>query len=285
MSRYQATNWWRAGRWGESINSWATERGLGSNPVSISFQQGWYVTSWGTACIIRTPFFFDTTGLTETIETAYLKVYGRGEMWGGQDWCPDSICVVSAPDIHSPPLEADYGYLGTRVISLAPSLYIADFDYHWHYFVFNEAGKAAINKGGITKLAFRHLTDLSGSDPGVDKQFGYYVPHDYGLWVWLVINEALPTGYIWVEGTKFAYTDSNVVKRLKEGTTTGNTGTARHTWVEGDYFHYIDASGDERRILGTVGDATGKVSGHIWMEGTGVHYIDSSGQERYFEGT
>jgi hypothetical protein len=291
MSRYQATNWWRVGRWGEAINSWATERGLGSNPVANGYQQAWYVTYLGAACITRTPLFFDTTNLTGSIEIASLKVYGRGIIYGSEPLSPDSICVVSAPDVHSPPVEADYGYLGTRVVELAPALYVPDTTYRWHNFLFNEAGKAAINKGGITKLAFRHLTDLSGSDPGVNKAHGFYVPYYYpgegsplGLQIWLVINESL-SGYIWVEGTYLAYSDASGNKRLKEGTTTGNTGTAGHTWVEGDYFHYIDANGDERRILGTVGDATGKVSGHIWMEETGVHYIDSSGNERYFEGT
>jgi hypothetical protein len=293
MSRYQAFKWWRVGRWGDAINSWAIERGLGSNSVSFGYgyHQGWYVTDDGVACITRAPIFFDTTTLTGDIETALLKVYGRGIVYGDEPFSPDSICVVSAPDVHSPPVEADYGYLGTRVVGLAPALYVPDTTYRWHYFIFNTEGIAAINKGGITKLACRHLTDLSNSDPGVNKAHSFYVPYYYpgegsplGLQIWLVINE-LPSGYIWVEGIYLAYIDSSFVKRLKEGTTTGNNGTAGHIWVEGDYFHYIDANGDERRILGTVGDATGKASGHIWMEETGVHYIDSSGQERYFEGT
>lgn len=92
-------------------------------------------------------------------------------------------------------------------------------------------------------------------------------------------------GFIWVEETKFAYTDNDGVKRLKEGATTGQTGTAGYLWIESTYLHYIDADGDERRIEGTIGGVSGAIAGHIWVEINNLRYIDSTGQERYFTGT
>lgn len=101
---------------------------------------------------------------------------------------------------------------------------------------------------------------------------------------YLTIGPAPEGGYIWVEGTNFAYIDASYYKRLEEGTLTGNSGTSGYTWVEGNYLHYIDSSGNERRILGTLEGATGKVAGCMWIEETKVRYIDSSGNERCFEG-
>lgn len=99
-------------------------------------------------------------------------------------------------------------------------------------------------------------------------------------------------GYIWVEGTKFAYLDASRQKRLKEGALTGTTGKIPgHYGVEGDYLHCIDSSGAERRILGTLSGLTGKIPAQISvntkspMLGTNLCYIDSSGNERCFEGT
>jgi len=91
----------------------------------------------------------------------------------------------------------------------------------------------------------------------------------------------LPSGYIWVEGTKLHYTDENFYGRFVEGADLGGTHGQGYYWVEGVYLHYIDASGDERRITGIASGATGATPGHIWIEGTYLHYIDANGDERY----
>jgi hypothetical protein len=107
----------------------------------------------------------------------------------------------------------------------------------------------------------------------------------------LIINPDIGVGYIWIEGTKLAYTDSVEAKRLKEGTDTGANGSAEYPWVDGTYIYYVDANGDVRRIEGTLTGLTGKIPSQIsintkeGIDGTKFCYIDATGAERCFEGS
>jgi hypothetical protein len=114
---------------------------------------------------------------------------------------------------------------------------------------------------------------------------------EFGAWIDdLYIYIKGGGGFIWIEGTNFAYTDSVVKKRLREGVLTGITGkTPGYISVDGDYFVYVDSTGAVRRIQGTLTSLTGKIAGqssiNLAQGGTKYCYIDGSGNERCFEGT
>ena len=279
------SRWWRVGRFGNTQYDWATEWARASREVAQTWQHGWYVSLANKASIIRTPFFFDTTSLTDNVVTAYLRVRAYNWNWGGLTSVPDSVCLVSCPDIGDPPATSDYGYLRTCTTQLATAWYVAvGMAQTWHTFELNADGRAAINKGGITKMAFRSLTDLSYDPQTSNKSFGFAINYPQSE-VILYVNP-VGGGYLWVEDTYLAYADALTVKRVKEGIKEGATGqTAGYIWIEGDNLRYIDSSGDERYIAGSAGAASSQTAGHIWFEGSELHYIDSSGNERYFEGS
>jgi len=154
------------------------------------------------------------------------------------------------------------------------------------YGTFNATGRAFIesHQGQTIKIAL-YSPD---QPPSHSKYLWGNIWHGGGYNdSYLAINEEIGVegGYIWVEGTKLAYTDGLNTKRLKEWTKDGVTGQApRYLWIEGVNLRYIDANGDERYITGTQEGATGKIAGYIWIEDTKLHYLDANGDERCFEG-
>jgi len=144
--------------------------------------------------------------------------------------------------------------------------------------------------GPTGKTTAQMKTQSTFTDAGWDFTTVWNIDADYNngypILRDLPFQPSLFAGYIWIEGTKFAYTDSSRTKRTQEGTKSGATGqTAGHLWVEGNDLRYIDSSGDERYITGTQDGATGQTAGHMWIEDTKFRYIDSSGNERYIEGS
>lgn len=114
--------------------------------------------------------------------------------------------------------------------------------------------------------------------------------NQFGLWIDDLYIYARGGGFLWVEGTKLAYTDVGGIKRATEGILTGVTGKiAGHGSVDGIYQYYVDANGAVRKIEGTLTGLTGKLPSQISINmaqgGTKYCYIDSSGNERCFEGT
>jgi len=114
--------------------------------------------------------------------------------------------------------------------------------------------------------------------------------NEINIWIDDLYIYAGGGGFLWVEGTKLAYTDLGGIKRATEGTLTGVTGKiAGHGSVDGTYLVYVDANGAVRREQGTLTGLTGKLPSQISINtaqgGTKFCYIDSSGNERCFEGT
>lgn len=151
---------------------------------------------------------------------------------------------------------------------------------------FNATGLSFLESkaGGIAKVAF-----YSPDQPITPYDRIFVLVQDSPDTI-LYINE-LPC-YIWIEGTKFAYLDIARVKRLKEGTLTGDAdGDPYQVWVYGNYQYYTDYLGKVRRILGTLTGLTGKAPYQVSintkspMLGTHYCYIDNTGAERCFEGT
>jgi len=215
----------------------------------------------------RAILFFDTTGISQDIA---LRVNVTAAGWGG-----GQIYILNGNGA-DPDFGAEiFGWIRGRFSApyLIVSKDITAMTVGYHYLLIPSAH---VNSSGYTVLLVVHSSDygmLGGPSATMAAN-----------WATSRLEES-PAGYIWVEGTSLAYVDANCSKRLKEGATTGNTGTAGHIWNEGNYLHYIDSSGNERRIEGTQEGATGKTAGHFWIEGSNLRYIDSSGNERYFQGT
>ena len=226
------------------------------------------------ACRIRRIIiFFDTTGIDYDLA---LRLYVSSKRGTG------SLYIVNGNG-------ADYDF-GVEIYGWIRGRYSAEYliatrdltalPTGYNYFLIPSAH---INSSGYTVLILVMGADYeySGSPTG---------------WVNISLDWQLNTpplsGYIWVEGTKLAYTDSVKTKRTTEGTLDGASGKeAGIHWVEGTKQRYIDSSGNERCIEGTLTGLTGKVASQLSintkspMSGTHYCYIDSSGKERCFEGT
>lgn len=237
-------------------------------------------TIWGHTPLIRRGIFaFDTTGLA-------LDMLLR--IWNGITVSPgyfgideDQFCFLSGNGILDIDMEEEiYG----KVLSCPFITQIAYDSIPYQSFGSILIPAAYINSSGYTFIAVctspdwdAHKQTRSSCGTYYDSSVSYIKLH--------------PKGYIWAEGTKFAYTDANGGKRTKEGTDTGDNGTPGYKWVDGDYQYYTDYLGNVRRILGTLTGLTGKLASQISintkspMLGTHYCYIDSSGNERCFEGT
>lgn len=142
---------------------------------------------------------------------------------------------------------------------------------------------------GKTTLQMKAQSTFTGWDfidiwrIGPERNDGYpcFLWYDYAI---------VLMGYIWVEGTNFAYLDCERQKRLQEGTLTGVTDkTPSFISVDGNYQYYVDSTGAVRRIEGTLTGLEGKLPSQISINtaqgGTKYCYIDADGKERCFEGT
>jgi len=235
----------------------------------------WYGAGPYPCGIRRCITFYDTTGITQDV---VLRVWSSGE--------PDEegqLYILNGngadPDFGS----EIYGWIRGRFSAeyLIASKNIADLGHNeYHYFLIPSAH---INSEGYTVLLWVHSTDYNctGTPTG-----------GAGVMSHLSTLRESPAGYIWVEGTKFAYVGADCSKRLKEGTLEGATGKiASQPWIEGTKQRYIDSSGNERYIEGTLTGLTGKLPSQISintkapMLGTHYCYIDDNGAERCFEGT
>jgi len=270
--------------------AWAEECADDSQDVLEGTDISYYAITSGTdrVNLIRNVIFFDTTGLSPTLEIENAGI------WVELTYCQnialtkiaDTINIVLCPDIHRPAVEADYGYLGDCG-TIVGSLYIpVDLPTNYRYIPLNDVGIAAINAGGITPFGIRPSRDINVNFPGWDTQFCVIFGTAY-----LRINDPVFTGYIWVEGTKFAYLDHYRDKRLKEGTLVSGVASDTFAWVDGVYQYYTDHAGGVRRIEGTLTGLTGKLPSQISintkapMYGTHYCYIGDDGAERCFEGT
>lgn len=222
--------------------------------------------------------FFDTTGISRDMSFFAWNAKSGPPCYSGTTG--ESYYILSGNGISTGFDESVYGLIKGRfsseyLITTKP----LDSIYCLHY---GEIVIPAsfINSSGYTVLCVVLGRDYLGTSVSSPGQRGAYLLLSAGNY----LDECgARSGYLWVEGTKLAYLALS--KLTKEGTTTGDTGTAGYVWVEGTYLHYIDSSGDERRIEGSQEGATGKTGGHIWVEDTKIRYIDSSGNERYIEGT
>jgi len=224
---------------------------------------------------------YDLTNLSPSIAVSIARLQSTGTLVTK----PGGIDALVFDGTGLTGAQSDFGLIRT----LSPSLGSAKLytgDYGPFHIDFNSLGLEFIESkaGGIMILAFRVSSEGTppGNCPSTQGTEEFYLDSSHNIHM-LLINES--GGYIWVEGSKFAYLDDYRTKRITEGTLEGATGKiAGYCWVEGTKFRYIDSSGNERYIEGTQEGATGKTPGHPWIEETKFRYIDSSGNERYFEG-
>jgi len=159
-----------------------------------------------------------------------------------------------------------------------------------------ETSGQSTSEGGTGKTTAEMKTESTFTDAGWDFDTIWDIDAEqnngYPILRNLPFQPSLFGNYIWIEGTEFAYLDTNRIKRLKEGTLTGDPdGDPYQAWIYGNYQYYTDYLGKVRRILGTLTGLTGKIPYQISintqspMLGTHYCYIDSSGAERCFEGT
>jgi len=233
--------------------------------------------------ICRGLCFYDLSGLAGTVEDAILASEGA---WVTKD---SGIIAQVYDGTYISTGVAGYGQIGdlTTVLGFGsiPDLGGVD-EYYPFEIVFNSAGLTFLagKAGGIVKLAFK--VDTEGSEVGnCPLSSGYeefFLDNEQARHK-LIIN--LPKGYIWVEGTQFAYLDSSGRKRVTEGGLPGGTGlNPGYLWIQSDYLYYIDSSGAKRRILGSTTGTSGLTPGYLWIEGSYVHYTDADGDERRFAG-
>lgn len=272
--------------------AWATECSDDSQDVAAGSRVNYYTITSGTdrVNVARVVLFFDTTELSPSLEITHAGIWAlcRYTQPVSLTKISDTVHIVPCPSVHRPCVEADYGYVGSCGTSVG-SLYIpVDLPLGYRYIPLSSAGIAAINPGGLTPFGIRAARDMTVSFPGWDKQFSWL----FHGGTYLRINDPVSGGYIWVEGTKFAYIDAYLDKRTIEGTDTGDNGTvAGEAWVDGTYWYYVDENLDIRRVQGTLTGLTGKVAGQLSintknpMYGTHSCYIDDTGAERCFEGT
>jgi len=237
---------------------------------------------------------FDLSEVSPSLTIACAKLVMPAAAWASNYYDRYAVLVdatgVTAGNI-------GYGQMLGKATSLGSVLIPAGSDTgdqsYYKELIFNATGLAFLESkaGGLARLGLRVDEDIAYNPPANNEVYRFlFNPYDGtpGVGVPYIHINYIPTaaGYIWVEGTKLAYTDVPLDKRTKEGTKSGATNqTAGHLWVEGNNLRYIDSSGDERYIAGSQEGATGKTAGIIWVEGTKIRYIDSSGNERCFEGT
>lgn len=282
--------YWSSGR--RTTYALAHDRATGTwTPVNFGMQRidssNDYAKSLDVYIIYRGIIGIDLTTLSPStpvneaslVVPDMLKWATHRDIWG---------CLVDATGITT--AESGYGDMRDRTTILG-SVFIPSgtgFSYSDDVIILNSAGRTFIedNAGGIAQFGLRQYYDIMDTAPGNSEAWDERQTcgiDAFGDDAAYLLTGGLG-GYIWVEGTKFSYTDGYGTKRQKEGTDTGNNGIAGFLWIEGNYLHYIDANGDERRIEGTQQSATGKVGGHIWIDGNYMRYIDSSGNERYITG-
>jgi hypothetical protein len=241
--------------------------------------------------ICRDILSFDLSSLSPADEIFYAAINSFGY------WATDVFDGYVFNGTGLTGATSDYGVIGSMTAVLGSATFPADgFQEYTHYsIVFNATGLAFLQSkvGGIVTLALRSSTDVSASPPGVNHYQEFYLQEKFDTK--LIIPQ--PGGYIWVEGTKFAYLDAFRTKRLKEGTLTGlddklpgQISINTKEPMLGTDFCYVDSTGNERRIQGTLTGLSGKLAGQCSlntiypMYGMEFCYIDSDGNERRIYG-
>lgn len=131
-----------------------------------------------TYTLARGYLVFDTSAIPAdaTINSVTLQVYVRQVYDNGANL---SCCLVASTAASSPPTSGDWGNIGST--ELATRIAYLTFgannstDNGYKTFTLNSSGKAAINRGGTTKLALVSSMDLDSSAPGSGKYAGCYI--------------------------------------------------------------------------------------------------------------
>lgn len=121
--------------------------------------------------IRRKPLYFDTSVLPPGafITSAIMHQYGNYNVAG-----IDDIHLFLAPDLHDPPVVADYGYIRTLTenpIAILPKAG-CEIPRNRHWYI-NSAGLNSINRTGITKWACRTLQEILAIPPVTSTGFGF----------------------------------------------------------------------------------------------------------------
>ena len=234
--------------------------------------------SWGgtdSLCGVRRSLtFFDTTGKSGD----FIWRFHNGNDAYGTGYVYILSCNGISPDFGSEVFGAIR--VGTH-IGTTPSL--EEMALGWYEVLIPAA---YINSGGYTVLGI--VLDFDYTSTYKAGVHGAYIQSFYNSYLYPFLYSE--TGFIWVEGTKFAYLDYFRTKRLAEGSLTGVTGkTPGHAPIDDIYQYYVDATGAVRRIEGALTELSGKLPSQISINsvqgGRKYCYIDGTGAERCFEGT
>lgn len=125
--------------------------------------------------IRRKPIYFDTSVIPADafLYGAVLIVAGY---WSGT--LKPNICLLNAPDLHVPPIKADYGYI--RTLTTNPIYVLLPTDVALSdplHFKIGSVGLGTINRTGITKWAFRTSDDVAVSAPTTSFEGVYIEPN------------------------------------------------------------------------------------------------------------
>lgn len=112
----------------------------------------------------RKPLYFDTSSIPANALITSAVLYQFIIFVAGRE---KDIHLLDAPDLHDPPVVADYGY----ILGLTTSLGVLEtgnmVTSRRNTWALNTAGIAAIVKGGQTKWAMRTIDDINASAPTV----------------------------------------------------------------------------------------------------------------------
>lgn len=253
----------------------------GFNPTGFICVGQVHVTGYGYR-ICRGVFKFDLSSLSPTEDIFYAALQSSNYIASN----PYEGCALDGTGLTG--VVTDWGpiRLLTTVLGLASfpkGGSLGGTGYNPYLIIFNAAGREFIKSkaGGTLTLALRTSQDIANippRHPPVDSYEEFYL-HLYPNTT-LLIN--VTGGYIWVEGTNFAFLDQWRQKQLYQGIKDGAVGvTPGYIWIEGTKLRYIDSYGDERYIEGELGGVTG-IPGQIFIGSIWVGYIDANGDGRSF---
>lgn len=112
--------------------------------------------------IDRKPLYFDTSSIPANAVITSAVLYSFITFVPGNE---KDIHLVDAPDLHDPPVVADYGYLLGQTTSLGVLTTAKMVEERRCTWALNAAGIAAIVKGGQTKWGMRTVEDIIPSAP------------------------------------------------------------------------------------------------------------------------